>query len=206
MDLDHVYWIGGGSCAGKTTVARRIAAQYGLHLYATDDVMPDHARRTSAQDSPLLHRFMAMDMDQRWLIRSPQTMLETFHWFRGEAFNLIVEDLLKLPPERAVVAEGFRLLPQLVHPFLSVPSRAVWLLPAPEFRQTEVERRGGPAWTFLAKTSNPQKAFSNLLERDRMFTDMLREETARLGLHVVEVDKTITEDDLVKRVIGALGL
>jgi len=28
--LRDVYWIGGGSGAGKSTVARRLAAQYGL--------------------------------------------------------------------------------------------------------------------------------------------------------------------------------
>jgi adenylate kinase family enzyme len=30
--LRHVYWIGGGSGAGKSTIARRIAAQHGLHV------------------------------------------------------------------------------------------------------------------------------------------------------------------------------
>ena len=39
--LGHVYWIGGGSGAGKSTIARRVAERHGLHLYATDDVMPD---------------------------------------------------------------------------------------------------------------------------------------------------------------------
>ena len=32
--LRHVYWIGGGSGAGKSTIARRIAAEHGLQLYA----------------------------------------------------------------------------------------------------------------------------------------------------------------------------
>src|SRR5262245_22303149 len=100
--LKHVYWIGGGSCAGKSTIARRIAAQHGLAVYSTDDVMADHARRSTPEQSPLLHRFMAMDMDERWLNRQPQNMLETFHWFQGECFNMIVEDLLRLPRERGV--------------------------------------------------------------------------------------------------------
>ena len=95
--LQHVYWIGGGSGAGKSTIARCIAAQHGLRVYPTDDVMSDHARRSTPEDSPLLHRFIAMDMDERWVNRSPKTLLETFHWFQGEAFNLIIEDLLSLP-------------------------------------------------------------------------------------------------------------
>lgn len=34
--LRHVYWLGGGSGAGKSTIARRIAAHHGLHVYDTD--------------------------------------------------------------------------------------------------------------------------------------------------------------------------
>jgi 2-phosphoglycerate kinase len=203
--LEHVYWIGGGSAAGKSTIARRIAARHGLHVYSTDDVMADHARRCSPEDCPLLHTFMAMDMDQRWVNRSPKTMLETFHWFRGEGFNLIIEDLLRLPHGSGVIVEGFRLLPHLVKPLLSVPGRAVWLLPTHDFRQAVVESRGGSAWGFLARTTDPERALHNLLERDRMFTDILREETARLGLHAIEVDSTTTEDDLTRRVTDVFG-
>jgi shikimate kinase len=43
--LQHVYWIGGGSGAGKSTIARRLAAQHGLRVYATDEVMADHEVR-----------------------------------------------------------------------------------------------------------------------------------------------------------------
>ena len=114
--LRDVYWIGGGSGAGKSTVARRLAARHGLRLYATDDVMADHGRRSTPADSPFMAEFAAMDMDERWVSRPPETMLETFGWFRGEGFGLIVEDLLRLPP--GVIAEGFRLLPRLVRPLL----------------------------------------------------------------------------------------
>ena len=168
--------------------------------------MADHASRSSPEDCPFLHEFLAMDMDQRWLHRSPKTMIETFHWFRGEGFNLIVEDVLRLPRERGVIVEGFRLLPQLVKPLLSESSRAVWLLPTPEFRQAVIEKRGGSAWGFLAKTSDPERALRNLLERDRMFTDVLREETARLRLATVAVNTTLTEEDLVKRVTDVFRL
>jgi hypothetical protein len=204
--LRHVCWIGGGSGAGKSTVARRIAARHGLRVYSTDDVMADHARRSTHEDCPLLHTFMDMDTDERWLSRTPKTMLETFHWFRGEGFNLIVEDLLRLPRESGVIAEGFRLLPRLVEPLLASPGRAVWLLPTPDFRRAVFEGRGGAAWGLLAKTTDPERALRNLLERDRMFTDILREETARLGLPAIEVDATTTEDYLAERVTDVFGL
>jgi hypothetical protein len=177
-----------------------------LRVYSTDDMMAEHARRSTSGDAPLLHRFMAMDMDERWVNRPPDTMLETFHWFRGEGFDLIVEDLLRLPRERGVIAEGFRLLPRLVEPLLSAPAHAVWLLPTPAFRQAVVESRGGAAAGFLARTTDPERALRNLLERDRMFTDILRDEAARLGVPAIEVNAATTEDNLAGRVTEVFGL
>src|SRR5512139_2449570 len=184
--LRHVFWIGGASGAGKSTIARRLAARHGLQLYVTDDT--DHAGRTTAADSPALAGFIAMDMDERWVNRSPHTMLETFHWFRGEGFGLIVEDLLGLPPRPGVVVEGFRLLPHLVKPLLSRPGQAVWLVPTPRFREAVFHSRGSTSWGFLAKTSDPATALRNLLERDRMFTERVAREAETLGLGVITVD------------------
>jgi 2-phosphoglycerate kinase len=204
--LRHVYWIGGGSGAGKSTIARRVAAERGLQLYATDDVMPDHSKRSTPDRCPFLHQFIAMDMDERWVNRSPKAMLETFHWFRGEGFSMIIDDILRLPKEPGVIAEGFRLLPHLVKPLLALHSHAVWLIPTPEFRHAVLDTRGGTKWGFLGKTSDPERALRNLLERDAMFTHRLYEEAKHLELNAIEVAPTITEDDLARRVTEAFGL
>lgn len=204
VQLRHVYWLGGGSGSGKSTIARRLAAEHGLRVYATDDVMSSHGSRMTREDSPFMTEFLAMDMDERWADRSPATMLETFHWFRGEGFNLIVEDLLGVSKEPSTIAEGFRLLPHLVEPLLAVPSHAVWLLPTPDLRHAAFESRGS-LWTIARKTSDPERALRNLLERDLMFTDRLCEETKRLGLRVIEVDTTMTEDDVAGQVAAEFG-
>lgn len=203
--LAHVYWIGGGSGAGKSTIARRVAARHGLRLYSTDDAMPDHARRSTSGDCPLLAAFAAMDMDGRWLNRSPQTMLDTFHWFQGEGFHFILEDLLRLPTRPAVIVEGFRLLPRQVKPLLADPHHAVWLLPSPEFRRAAFKSRG-TLWEIARKTSDPERALVNLLERDRLFTERLRQETSDLDLQVIAVDRAITEDELARQVTEVLAL
>ena len=203
--LRHVYWIGGGSGAGKSVIARRVAGRHGLGVYATDDAIAGHGGRFTHNDAPLLSRFTAMDMDERWVNRSPETMLESFPWFQGELFGLIVEDLLRLAAEPAVIAEGFRLLPRLVKPLLAAPGQAVWLLPAPGFRRAAFASRGS-LWTIAGKTSDPERALRNLLARDHMFTGLLREETTRLGLSAIEVDTPMTEADLTERVSEIFGL
>jgi 2-phosphoglycerate kinase len=203
--LRHVYWIGGGSGAGKSTIARRLADRHGLRLYSTDDVMRDHDSRFRSQDAPLLTMFKAMDMDERWVNRSPEAMLESFHWFKGELFSLIVDDLLRLPAEPGVIAEGFRLLPRLVQPLLGQPGHAVWLLPAPEFRRAAFASRGSLS-SIAGRTSDPERALRNLLERDRMFTEFLAEETERLELPAVKIDISMTEECLTTRVAEILRL
>jgi hypothetical protein len=203
--LRHVYWIGGGSGAGKSVVARRVAELHGLCMYSTDDAMQQHDARSTSEDAPLLSRFKAMSMDERWTNRSPETMFETFHWFRGELFGLIVEDLLRQPTEPPTIVEGFRLLPSLVKPLLAEPSHALWLLPTPEFRRVALARRGS-LWEIAGKTNDPDRALRNLLERDRMFTDLLRKETGLLALPAINVDVNMTENDLVRQVTELFGL
>lgn len=204
--LSHVYWLGGGSYAGKSTIARRIADRYGFHLYSTDDAMAEHSRRSNPEDCPLLHKFIAMDMDDRWVNRSPAAMLETFHWFRGEGFNMIIDDLLAMPADIPVIVEGFRLLPHPVKPILSATNHAVWLLPSPEFREIAIDQRGGCISGFLARTSNPERALQNLIERDEMFTDRLRTEVRRLELRAIEVTTPMNEDDSTNLVVQIFGL
>lgn len=201
--LAHVSWLGGGSGAGKSAVADRLAAEQGLQVYSTDEAMAEHARQTTARDSPLLAQFLAMDMDQRWCDRSPEVMLDTFHWYAGEAFELIVQDLLALS-QTPIIVEGFRLLPHLVQP-LAGPGRAVWLLPTPRLRHFALESRGS-LWEIAGRTSDPQRALANLLERDAMFTDRLRASVLARGLPAVEVDTDMGLDTATARVAAMLGL
>src|SRR5207253_1163032 len=109
---------------------------------------------------PYLAKFLAMDMDERWLRRSPEEMLETFPWFRGECFEMILDDILALPTDPPILVEGFRLLPRLVKP-LHWPGQAVWLVPTSRFREEVLIKTEGAGWEFLSKTSDPRKAYEN---------------------------------------------
>jgi hypothetical protein len=203
--LRHIRWIGGGSGAGKSTIAGRLAKEYGLHLYHCDDTQPAHTARSNPADYPMLRAFMAMTMDERWVKRTPQEMFRTFHGFHGEGFRLILEDLLDLPTDLPILVEGYKLLPRLVFPWLSHLDQAVWLIPTPEWRRTAFSRRGS-LWNIAGRTSNPQTALANLLARDALFTEEVARQAAALQLASIEVNGSETLDKLVERVAGCLGL
>lgn len=204
--MGRVRWIGGGSGAGKTTIARRIASSTGATLYSTDDVMTEHASRLTPTQAPLLQAFREASMDERWVHRTPAEMLASFHWYAGEGFGLVIDDLAaSTGAGTTVVVEGFRLLPHLVAPLLADRSDAVWLLPTATFRRAAFEQRG-TLWDIASRTSDPERALANLLERDAMFTDRLRDELDRLGLLAIEIDVGDTEDDVHASVMNALRL
>jgi 2-phosphoglycerate kinase len=146
-----------------------------------------------------------MNMDHRWLDRSPLEMLVTFPWFRGEGFDRIVQDLLSLPSAPPIMVEGFRVLPRLVAPLLSSRQQAVWLVPTPEFRRAAFMARGS-LYRIAGRTSDPDQALANLLARDEMFTDQVMAEARELDLPVIEIDVGEETPRTVERVAVVLGL
>ncbi|MEL6597359.1 MAG: hypothetical protein AAFQ47_15570 [Pseudomonadota bacterium] len=179
-----------------------MADAHGAVIYDTDAAMGEHASRCSSHACPQLAHFKRMTMNRRWVERSPKEMFQTFHWFAGEGFSFIVDDLLARPSDRLVIAEGFRLLPLLVLPLLQDKRHAIWLLPTPAFRRRAFDARG-TTWEIPRKTSNAELALANTLARDALFTDRVRDEVSGLGLHALDVDGSQSED-VLEAVIGDL--
>jgi 2-phosphoglycerate kinase len=146
-----------------------------------------------------------MSPDERWVQRDPVTMYASFPWFHGEGFDLVIEDLMGMPTDCLVVVEGFRLIPRLVQPHVSNPSHAVWFVPTTDLRKAAFSRRGG-ADAFWMNSSNPEQALSNLLERDRIFSDEIASDAVRNGLEILYVDGTQTVDSMVMKLASRFGL
>jgi hypothetical protein len=203
--VDHVRWVGGGSGAGKTTLTRRLAERFGLQLYSTDESIGVHAAELGARAAPLLDDFRRMGMDQRWVLCEPTTMYRTFPWFHGEGFELVIEDLRALASNGIVLAEGFRLLPHLVRPHLISSQHAVWLIPTPSFRRTAFAHRSTHE-AFWLRTSDPQRALANLLERDRIFTEAVASDAARNRLATLVIDGSRSIEEQVDDIGTRFGL
>lgn len=202
--LGHIRWVGGGTGAGKTTVTRHLAERFGLRVYSSDSTIKDHAGRLDAATAPLLDRFRRMSMDERWVLRDPVTMEKTFPWFQGEGFDLLLEDLRALPADQVTLVEGFRLLPNLVHPHLFDPQHAVWLIPTREFRRAAFAARQG-AEAFWLRTTEPSTALANLLQRDDIFTDDVAAVAERLQ-GGMRVDGTATLEETAEKLAERFGL
>lgn len=185
QDLAHVLWIGGAPDVGKSSVARLLAERHDLQVYHYDRRDLAHHQQLALSD-PAYRLLLEASLDQRWVQPEPEALFRSLMRSFCDRFHLVLQDLLALPRGRGVIAEGFGLLPDLLAPLLASPLQAIWLAPSDAFKRESMARRGKPS--FAAQVSDPARATANLLQRDRLLTQAILEQTRRHGFTLLEVD------------------
>jgi hypothetical protein len=112
-----------------------------------------------------------------------------------ERFALMVEDLLAWPHDGPILAEGPGLFPECVAPLLSNPRQALWLVPDDTFKRAVYPTRENKIATSV-QTSDPPRARSNMIGRDLMLGEHIKDQAHALGLTVFDVDGTRSIDDM----------
>lgn len=186
--LRQVLWISGGQWAGKSTVARLLALQYGLTTYHYDyHDARGHNDRRIARRVKLGQPPADPDPDQTWVNTTPQDMAtETLAGFPVR-FEWALDDLRCLVSGRPIIAEGWGLRPELVAPIIDSPRRMVVMVPTRAFRDRQLDELPRAA-TVGRGVSDPERAQRNRLERDRLVADDAVHAAQRLGVRVIEVD------------------
>jgi hypothetical protein len=184
--FSNVLWIGGPPGTGKTTITRWLAHRYDLRAYHSDAHTWEHHDRAVARAYPAAAQWEAMTPDERWLAPVDELVALTLA-ANAERCALMLEDLGRLPAAPAIVAEGTPLLPTLVAAVSADASRALWLIPSPEFERRALEAR--PTTSFDA-TSDPQRARENRIRRELAVAAEIERQARERGFHVVRVDGT----------------
>ena len=180
----HVFWIGGSPCAGKTSIADALAARYQGMAYHFDRMEMNHIARSNEATNPHLMAFLAMDMAQRWLTRSPGAMARNAIASWQARFSLVLEDVRALPAHAPIFAEGPGLFPECVAPLLLHPRQAVWLVSTAPFCMAVRTQRGGST----LETSNPTLALRNIVRRDLRMARYVKRQAAARQLICYAVD------------------
>ena len=171
-------------------------------------VQLDHWSRASermhADAHPDTSAFLAMTLDERWVLRSVEAMTRTAIAMWRERFALVVEDLLAWPHDGPILAEGPGLFPECVAPLLSSPQQALWLVPDDAFKRAIFPTREDKMATS-EQTSDPPRARWNMIGRDLMLGEHIKDQAGALGLSVFDVDGTCSIDESGCRHRGALS-
>jgi hypothetical protein len=191
--LSHVLWIGGGPQAGKTTLSRLLAGKWDLKIYNLDwHAVRDHERRPSAG----IAAFQRLSMDERWTLPSATDLLWRSIALWQEGFALVLEDLLRLPRSRTIVAEGPGAFPWCVAPLLNSARQAIFLVPTPERREIVAARRWGIGQLErFPGIVERERALTNVSARDELLDARIVSSCAELGLRCERFDGSLDLDD-----------
>jgi hypothetical protein len=131
-----------------------------------------------------------------WVVPEPEALLRFLLRAFQDRFPLVVEDLLQLPREPMIVAEGFGFTPELLLPILLSRHQAVWLVPSEEFKRASVTRRNKPS--FRDRVSDPQRATRNVFVRDMPLAERVQEQARSRDLMVYEIDGTRLVEEMAR--------
>jgi 2-phosphoglycerate kinase len=186
MDTSTIFYLGGSPCAGKSSVAELLAAQYGLTYVRLDDRLYEHITVATAELQPALASIGAASSDELWLIPPKVQVRRTIQAY-VEEFALHLEDIAGTTG--SLLLEGAALLPCLVAPRLVSKTQALYMVPTLDFQLSHYVQR---EWVqdVLRPSSDPKRAFAHWMRRDAMFARWVREEVQRYGLKTVVVDGT----------------
>ncbi|MER7455687.1 hypothetical protein [Micromonospora sp. NPDC126480] len=197
--LSHVRWLAGGTGSGKSTLSRALAERYDVLIYDGDRAERSYVSRCTEHEQPYLWALLQAPLAQKWNSRSAQETFESMPSLHGETFGFVVDDLLAMPTERAIVVDDFRTLPREVAPLLTWPEQAAFLLPTPQFRDRALRARFADTARARANwgDSDHSEALALRLARDELWDVEVRRQAAELHLPVVAIDGSRDVADLV---------
>jgi len=200
----RILWIGGSPCAGKSTLATRLADNHGCALYRCDEALDAHQRRMTPSAQPMMHRLTNTSWNDLWMRPIEAQIREELDFYREES-PLILDDLLAFPADTPLIVEGTALLPELVAPLLTASQGAVWLVPSAAFQREHYARR---PWIhdILRQCADPTRAFENWMRHDIGFADAVGCQARERQLRVIRVDGALGIEALAMIVGGWLQL
>lgn len=190
-----IYWLGGSTCAGKTTVSNILAEKYGFEIYHCDEHFGKHIEKSNAQEHPNLHKAIKISWDD---ILS-MNVEEYLTWSTGsfiEEFGMILEDLDKLSANKPILVEGVNLMPKLIKEKLLHIDHAVWLVADEAFyKKHQMNRK--ELFDRIKECSNQEQALQNYMSDDLAFGKHILYEAKRYDLKVIEI---VNESDIIKNI------
>lgn len=185
-DLGHVLFIGGSACAGKTSVARLLAAEHDLDLYSWDEHFAAHGRRADARRHRAFRHLADRSPEELW--RPPvAARVEELRAFYADELELVLEDLHRRPGG-PVLVEGVGLLPELLDDLPGLDGRALWLVATPKHRRKIAEERRPRFEPMLARCPDPRIAWDVWMRRDDRLAERIEFEARRRGRPVLRID------------------
>lgn len=175
-----------------------------MTVYRCDDAFFEHAKRLDPGTQPVFHRLARASADETWLRPVQQQIDEEMELYREE-FPMILKDLIALPDDGPIIAEGAALLPELLQPLGIDRQRMLWMVPTEAFQRHHYGQR---AWRHdvLRECADPERGWENWMRRDAGFAREISRQANARDLALVTVDGARSIGEIAADVANRLHL
>jgi 2-phosphoglycerate kinase len=196
MAESKVILIGGAPFSGKTTLAKRLAAQRGYALVAIDDLGTALRAVTTPQSHPALHPMAGWDYRAYYVASSPATLIEHSQREHQALWPAIVAVIdAHLHWAGPVILEGWQLDPERVRAITHPQLRTCWLL----VDDAVLEARLRADTAFYQGCTDVERFIRHYLARSRWVNDRVRQVAGHETGVVLEVGPGETVDAIITR-------
>lgn len=194
-NLPLVYWLGGSTCAGKSTISNMLSATYGFTVYHCDEYLGKHIEKSNAEEHPNLNKGKNFSWDDILSMKEDEYLSWSIGSFTEE-YKMILEDLDSQADGKPILVEGVNLLPRLIKEDIVDVNNAIWLVSDEAFyKKHQMQRK--ELFDRINKCLNPEQALHNYLNDDLAFGKYIKNEAQRLDLKVLIVEN---DSDIMKNV------
>lgn len=162
--LQHVYWLIGTSCSGKTTMANAIAEKHRMTYYDWNEHYPRFKEVANPADQPFLSK--AFSGPEEYFSQPIPEYVEYLFKQTEEAFEMVVADLLAMPRERPIITETIHIV-DFVAP-ITEPNRIAFLYVEEDLYRDQNWDRDDPERRdilgYMRRTSDPEKHMNHVTE------------------------------------------
>ena len=198
--LEHVYWLIGTSCAGKTTMAKAIAAKHQMVYYDWND----HYARFKAAANPDHQPYLSKVFEGPDELFSQPIPEYVEHLFgqTEEAFEMVVEDHLGMDRSVPSITETIHVVDLVAR--IAEPNRIAFLYVQEElhreqnWKRDDAERRA--ILEYMNRTSNATKYMNHMTEVGVVAGALMIAAARRSDVQLFER----TRDTTVARMLGRL--
>jgi hypothetical protein len=200
-EFPHIYWIAGGSCSGKSSVADRLAGAHGLQVLHTDSLVGRLWQRADPGRHPTVVRLWptARKGFLHWMQLPPEELLGAGY----EVFDLLLEEVEALGPRPALV-EGMAVSLAAVTE-VSPLDRIVCLTGTDSFLRSQ-ERQHPFVLRHYSSWDDPERTLSALIEGHIRLTHQYNAEAERYGVRNIITEEATRFEDKLRQVSAHFGL
>ena len=195
---EHLYWIIGGACSGKSTISRALSETTGIPIYDMDEhIYGSYVGRYTLERHPSSTAWFSAPNPLAWVMSLSWEEFNSLNRAaNAEYLDLLADDLADTNAHQRLLIDGGITHPSVLAQVMS-PERVFCVQVAPEqsARMWETAGDRSDMRDWIHALPNPEKMWRKFLFFDRMISQTIDVESRECSIHTFLRDEVtgITE-------------